>query len=146
MKHIGITGTRFKMTGPQGRKLSRLLLAQYEPESALHHGACVGVDEYTATKASYLGYWVVAHLPIDDKWLSTQSIRVSNEVCKAKEYIDRNHDIVEASSVVIAVPNTKEEVLRSGTWSTIRYAKKLGKEIHIIFPSGETEVFEDTKV
>lgn len=57
-----------------------------------------------------------------------------------KEYIQRNHDIVDDSDMLIAFPSTMNEILRSGTWATIRYAKKRGKMVLIIFPDGSTEM------
>lgn len=127
------------MTEHQAISLSKLLKEQIDMHACLHHGACIGVDEFTAVKARSLGYWVIAHPPINDKFLSTPAINISNEVLKEKEYLDRNCDIVEASDVLIAVSGGIGEVLRSGTWSTIRYADKLKKEIHIIYPNGEVE-------
>lgn len=44
---------------------------------------------------------------------------------KEKSYLNRNKDIIDQSDFLIACPQDKEqEVLRSGTWSTIRNAKK----------------------
>jgi len=52
----------------------------------------------------------------------------------------RNRDIVDATDMLIAAPATRKEVLRSGTWATIRYAKKMKKWIYIIYPSGHKEI------
>lgn len=42
-----------------------------------------------------------------------------------KPYLQRNLDIIKNSSILIACPvNKNKEELRSGTWSTIRRAKK----------------------
>jgi hypothetical protein len=38
---------------------------------------------------------------------------------------------------VIAAPMSSAEILRSGTWATIRYARKAGKPVLIIWPNGE---------
>jgi hypothetical protein len=51
-----------------------------------------------------------------------------------KEYIERNHNIVDNTDMLIAFPSTKTEILKSGTWATIRYARKKGKKIIIIDP------------
>jgi hypothetical protein len=59
---------------------------------------------------------------------------------ECKEYLDRNHDIVDSSDLLIAVSESTVEVLRSGTWATIRYAKKLRKPIKIIYPDGKVEL------
>jgi len=39
-----------------------------------------------------------------------------------------------------AIPGEFKEVLRSGTWSTIRYARKKGKKVLIIWPDGSSIV------
>ena len=40
-------------------------------------------------------------------------------------YLERNKNIVNAVDFIIAAPDGPEKV-RSGTWSTVRYAKKVG--------------------
>ena len=48
-------------------------------------------------------------------------------------YLERNLNIIKNSSILIACPIDKNnEELRSGTWSTIRKARKLNKIIHIL--------------
>ena len=41
----------------------------------------------------------------------------------------RNKDIVNSCDILIACPENDKEVIRSGTWSTIRYAKKINKTV-----------------
>jgi hypothetical protein len=50
-----------------------------------------------------------------------------------KEYIARDHDIVEETECLVGLPN-RPEYLRSGTWATIRYARKQQKPIYLIWP------------
>ena len=45
--------------------------------------------------------------------------------------IERNHRLVEAAGLLLAVYNG---VRRSGTGSTVNYARKLGREIIVIDP------------
>jgi len=37
---------------------------------------------------------------------------------------------------MIATPGEVDEQLRSGTWSTVRFARKQGKPVHVILPDG----------
>jgi predicted Rossmann fold nucleotide-binding protein DprA/Smf involved in DNA uptake len=60
----------------------------------------------------------------------------SDESLPVREYISRNRDIVDASQEIIATPGEFEEQLRSGTWSTIRYARKTGKRVLVVLPDG----------
>ena len=53
-------------------------------------------------------------------------------ILKPKKYLDRNKSIVDKTDILIAFPSTNEEVIRSGTWSTIRYAKNKGKKILLL--------------
>jgi len=56
-----------------------------------------------------------------------------SEIREEKPYPVRNRDIVDESDMMVACPGGPEE-LRSGTWSTIRYAHKQGKEVLILMP------------
>lgn len=47
------------------------------------------------------------------------------------EYLARNKDIVNACDVLYAMPDAPE-TLRSGTWSTIRFAKQSQKHVEIL--------------
>jgi hypothetical protein len=53
----------------------------------------------------------------------------STNILKPKPFLDRNKDIVNSCDILIACPENDIEVLRSGTWSTIRYAKKINKPV-----------------
>ncbi len=48
------------------------------------------------------------------------------------EELDRNRDIVAAVSILIAAPETDIEEQRSGTWATVRYARKKGIPVVIV--------------
>jgi predicted Rossmann fold nucleotide-binding protein DprA/Smf involved in DNA uptake len=37
---------------------------------------------------------------------------------------------------MIATPHSYVEIGRSGTWATVRYARKAGKPIYLILPDG----------
>ena len=45
-----------------------------------------------------------------------------------KPYLERNRNIVDNTTMLVAFPNNNKELLKSGTWSTIRYAKKRNKK------------------
>ena len=53
--------------------------------------------------------------------------------------LNRNKNIVDASNLIFAFPFDKE-IIRSGTWSTIRYAKKINKPLIIIRKDGSKEL------
>src|SRR5215213_7979760 len=71
-----------------------------------HQGCCVGGD-YMATKyvlAYFSRVKVVAHPPIDTKLLAEFCVGVAHEVREAKDYLARNKDIVDETSILIAAP------------------------------------------
>ncbi len=145
---IGFTGTRHGMTGAQSQKFYEWLNSLEEKEHVLHHGCCIGADveahnlfvEFLKRRKDRSGR-VVVHPPTNKSAMAaiteatiTGKIGVMWHV--PRPYLQRNHDIVDACSILIATPGGTSEVLRSGTWATIRYAKKCRKETIIIWPDG----------
>lgn len=142
---IGFTGTQFGLSTRQKSEV-RLALLNAKALHILdtlefHHGGCVGSDEEAAEIARELGFWVVAHPPIITTKMSKQ-LYLNDEVRDPEDYLDRNHNIVDECDELIATPKQEDEVLRSGTWATIRYAKKRIKISHakikkitLIFPT-----------
>lgn len=130
---IGFTGTQRGMTGPQTTSFSAALLFARLSDSEFHHGDCIGADAEAHEIAAGLGFKVILHPPVKpDKraWCQAQII------LPMKDYLARNRDIVDATELLIAIPGEAIEQLRSGTWSTIRYARKIGRKLLIIGPEG----------
>ena len=146
---IGFTGTQKGMTDKQKDTLRNILINSNPKPSEVHHGDCVGADE----DFHYIvkGFSAVINKLIEIH-IHPPSRRDKRAFCglddtvfiyERKDYLERNHDIVDACDVLVACPNSKE-ILRSGTWATIRYARKSDKTIHIIMPDG-TVVVENKK-
>ena len=132
---IGFTGTQQGMTAHQKARLVSVLTWLW-PDSdetvwQFHHGDCVGADFEAASIAKQLGFWIVAWPP---EITTKRAYFASHDIHDAAPYLQRNHDIVDATERLIATPKEEEEVLRSGTWATIRYARKLKRSIDIIWP------------
>ena len=129
MKHIMITGTQEGLSDNQYKQVYNLLLEMYEnnhSEVCLHHGDCIGVDAEVNKIARALGYYTIAHpCDIEEKRAFSQS----DETLEPLPPLVRNRIMVDESSFVIACPKQDKEILRSGTWATIRYAKKQGKNV-----------------
>lgn len=133
----GFTGTQKGMTPKQASVLEELLRS--EGVTTLGHGDCIGADERADSIAHKLGIDVEIYPPTNSsKRAFCEGAKV---VHKQKDYLARNKDIVDAASILFATPGEASPVLRSGTWSTVRYAsKKVGKEnkrIFVIRPDGE---------
>ncbi len=134
---VGFTGSSEGMTEEQAKALWAWLgllkqeLKTDDKEMEFHHGDCVGADADADDLARIHKYKTVAHPPVN---VYKRAFKKSDVILEAKEYMARNQDIVEVCDVLIAAPKEEEEIVRSGTWSTIRKARKFGKEVIILPP------------
>jgi len=134
--HIGFTGTQLGMTSRQKEQVKKNLdIFQIDHkfnDVYCHHGDCIGADKEFHDMVLDCLFDVVVHPPnIKDKRAFCDDYRF---MFPEKSYLERNHDIVDNSDVLIATPKQIVEQIRSGTWATIRYARKLNKPIMIIEP------------
>lgn len=133
MFKLGVTGSRKGISSKAASALQALLSTMTVVEA--HHGDCVGADKIFHEFVVERGIPVVVHPP--NNRACRAFLTSGNPIMrKEKSYLFRNRDIVDETDLLIALPETKEEVLRSGTWSTIRYAKTQGKRLAIIYPDG----------
>lgn len=132
MRHVGFSGTQKGMTSSQIWSVDKLLDDDLITQVA-HHGDCVGADADFHNLSVMQGLKIVGHLPIKD---AQRAFCVFNETRVPKDYIDRNHDIVDESDWMIFTPFGFEEILRSGTWATIRYTRIQQKPGFIVWPDG----------
>jgi hypothetical protein len=128
---VGFTGTRLGTTYEQAVWLQERLMTLGTTE--LHHGDCVGADDMVHDLARWLGVRIVIHPPDDDHYRAFCEAIEGDEVLDPKPYLDRNHDIVDVCDVLLALPDGPER-LRSGTWSTVRYARRIGKRVEVREP------------
>ena len=124
---VGFTGTQYGMSEEQLLQCA-CVLKELGP-TEFHHGDCVGADEQANGIARALGIKTAGHPPF---------LRTKRAYCKCdiwfapKEYLDRNHDIVDICEHLIVAPRHNKEQLRSGTWATYRYAMKRGRTYTIL--------------
>lgn len=138
MSRFGFTGTQWGMTQAQRITLA-MCLATLNPDS-LAHGDCIGADAQAHAMALTAIVRVYIHPPLDSSkraWCEGASF-----VFAPAEFLVRNHAIVDACDILIATPKTHVEELRSGTWATVRYARRQRggnrKHIIVINPDGTT--------
>ena len=127
----GFTGTAQGMTRAQKAVFVSLLPDELE----FHHGDCIGADEdaHHLVRQTCLVSKIVIHPPtLEVKRAFCQG----NIILPVKDYLPRNHDIVDSVREMIATPKGFKEELRSGTWATIRQAKRVGIRCTIIWPDG----------
>jgi len=141
---VGFTGSRHGMTGHQRMVLARFvedhsfLTFQEKYIQEFHHGDCIGADEqaHSAVRQYHSTCKIVVHPP---SIITVQAYCVGDESREPKPYLERNRNIVDETDMLIATPNTDYERQRSGTWSTVRYARSQGKQVTIIYPDGNIE-------
>jgi hypothetical protein len=133
---LGMTGTQHGLTVEQIQFASDALMGWKDSDNVLHHGDCIGADVKLAEIAHALGYWVVAHPPTDPK---KRAYHASDLIMPERPYLERNHNIVHVSKLMLAFPKEYTEQWRgSGTWATIRYTRKRKTMLVIAWPRGET--------
>lgn len=144
MKIYGFTGTSKGMTQKQ-RATFRYLLNELKV-TELHHGDCIGADSQAHVLCRELNVHITVHPPIADIKRVFCQARPNVLILDPKPYLVRNRDIVAAGiNGLIATPKdfVQPSNLRGqGTWTTIGYARKSRRSIHIIFPDG-TFSFEE---
>jgi len=143
---IGFTGTQRGMTLAQ-KLMFEAVIAKLDllGISEFHHGDCIGSDEEAHDSISNLSAFLKSSIKIilhPPNKKSKRAFCLADESRSPLSYLDRNQEIVNDSNILIATPAEEEEVLRSGTWSTIRRARKQSKTILIINPHGECSDLE----
>ena len=134
-KFVGFTGTRDGMTDLQKTSVLNLLNKLDCP--AVNHGDCVGADADFDELAKSLGMQRRTYPSNMESQRAHCERRGAVEITYPADPLVRNGWILGASSCLIATPKEYDEVLRSGTWSTIRKARTLGIPIFTVFRNGE---------
>lgn len=132
---VGFTGTQVGCTTIQLESLERILL-ELKPTD-FHHGDCIGADSQAHDIVRRMLCHIHIHPPIiPDK----RAFREGKYIYRPKDYLTRNKHIVDACYVLVATPKEEYgETVRSGTWSTVRYARRLERDIIIIRPNGRVQ-------
>lgn len=134
--HAGFTGTQAGMTRPQDMAVHGLVLELSVTD--IHHGDCIGADDQMDQIACELGLTIYVHAPINPAkraWCKTRPL-AERWAASLKPYLERNKEIVDSVKAMIAAPKEFEESLRSGTWATVRYARRVGRPVWLVWPDG----------
>lgn len=133
MSGAGFTGTQRGMTEAQWATLYNLLRERIGYGREWHEGDCIGADAQSVTLARLFRFRVICHPPTNS---SKRAFVPADEYREPLPYLDRNKAIVCESREMFATPGEATEQLRSGTWSTIRYARSKGRPLYVILPDG----------
>lgn len=140
-EYIGFTGSSKPLAEPQRKSLLVTFSMLHDSGAIwLNNGDCINGDFDAALYWRALGGKLHLHPPLNP---SKRAFLTGDFTEELKEYLDRNKKIVDKSCLMVGAPHEKTEQLRSGTWSTIRYARHCGVPIITVFPDGsvlQTEV------
>ncbi len=137
----GFTATRKGMRFPQMRFL--IAFFQCRTVDEFHHGDCLGGD----AEAHFLAHYnrvhkIIIHPPDNPIFRAFCNKLFPSEFTEVRPtfgYIIRNTHIVnEGRDLLIACPFESNEIIRSGTWTTVRYAKKISRPVLIVCPDGSS--------
>ncbi len=128
---VGFTGTSRGMNELQ-KALFVGVIARLCPET-FHHGDCVGADAdaHALIRLHAPRCRIIIHPPDN---ATRRAFCEGDEMRDAKPYLERNRAIVACCEELVAVPKGRAEELRSGTWMTVRAARRSGKRIHMVWP------------
>jgi hypothetical protein len=141
-RKLGFTGSQETPTPAQIKSAKKWVMSQTYIEG--HHGDCIGSDAAFHLICRAVGIRIVVHPPVIK---TKRAFLVGDETRALADYLPRNRNIVHATAALLAMPSGPE-TQRSGTWSTVRYARGLRKEhklkypIYIVWRDGS--VTEDT--
>lgn len=141
---VSFTGTRLGCKTTQLHEVKKFLEELRGKVAAFHNGACHGADR----ELFYLCMDVMPQVPTffhpsgseQYDW-ALREAPVKSQVANIQPPLVRNRIMVDACDWLIACPGGRE-VLRSGTWSTVRYAIKSRKSHSIFHPDGSWEKWE----
>lgn len=149
---VGISGTQNGATLKQKQVTRQVLKALFSRADvkglfgagvavhSLRHGDCIGYD----AQCHQICESIKAQGARINICIHPSTIRAKRAFCKGatsvlapKPPLERNPDIVDGSDVMVFGPKEYTQQLRSGTWTTYRYAVKKGKKIIVVLPDGE---------
>jgi hypothetical protein len=141
---IGFTGTRNGMTPHQKHRFVELIDARVKLYDLVYfvHGGAIGADEEADELFSdviynnSMSYNIIVWPASEARWRYWRKKHVTHTIMPPEDPLVRNRKIVDQVEQMYATPAEMSEVIRSGTWATIRYTRSQDKSLTIIFPDG----------
>lgn len=129
---LGMTGSREGMTSAQRERFIEVLASLSWLE--FRHGDCLGADaeSHDLVEARSTATQIIIHPPKSDYM---RAFKKGHVILEPKDYIPRDHDIVDACGLLVGFPKGPQ-ILRSGTWTTLRYAQKTKRPFIGYMPDG----------
>lgn len=127
---IGFTGTRDGMS--QSQKEQFVLLMQTLSPTEFHHGDCAGADAEAHDIVREFFPQVKIHV-YPPRLNYMRAYKQGDILYDPDDYIPRDRRIVDSTEILIGAPKvTGDETTQSGSWYTIRYARKRQKPNYVL--------------
>ena len=143
MTNFAFTGTRQGLTPEQHKGLYDLVLSVLYDIDEIRHGGAVGADTQFHSIVGHIGALdKVIVYPSNVNGARGALARLEGQAWRVEPAMDplvRNKLMVALSDHIFAAPYTFHEITRSGTWSTIRYARRVRRPVTIVWPDGRQE-------
>lgn len=146
---VGFTGSSRVVHDEQWRAYATLFKTWVDNGwvEEFHHGDCIFADARAHVYAQDLNISTYIHPPKNPVKRAFCNALPSGfgpkvTIYPARDFLDRNRDIVRSTDVLCAISDTHSEKLRSGTWATIRAAKAMRKPVYIFYPDGLLTVWD----
>ena len=133
---IGFTGSQTGMSSPQHLFIQTYIQHTQPKIFSTHHGDCVGADAEFHEICENEEIAVTLHPPSNNE---KRAFCSAGQVRAPLPYLVRNKKIVDACTLLIACPSGPE-LPRSGTWATVRYARRQRRRLMIVMPNGEPQL------
>ena len=78
---------------------------------------------------------MIIHPPTNPKIVHIV-MAITSLILAEREYKARNQTIVDNGDVLLALPDTNHEYKRSGTWYSVRQARRTMRPIIVCYPDG----------
>jgi hypothetical protein len=150
--NVGFSGTQIGMTSAQQETVDRLIAAvikqralETDPSRVVfaHHGDCLGADSQFDEICRRHHVQIVLHPPILMAKRARCDQREPPCIVRAPlDYLERNKAIIHECSYLIATPKEAIEQVRSGTWATVRYARRAKRLLDVVLPDGSVATNE----
>jgi hypothetical protein len=126
---IGFTGTRHGMS--QHQKEQFVLKMMELGCTEFHHGDCEGADAeaHDIVREFFPDVRIEVYPPKSDYM---RAFRRGDFCHPTEDYIARDRNIVNRTEYLIGAPLHDVEELRSGTWTTIRHARRTQRPLTIL--------------
>jgi len=127
---VGFTGTRRGMSLLQKQSTTDFImeLLSGNIDVMCLHGDCIGADDEFNDICKIIGIRRYCR-PSN---LTQRAYTDAVQIASSEHPLIRNKKIVDDSNHMLAAPFEMEEQRRGGTWSTIRYARKQGKDLNLL--------------